>query len=297
MKQILTIAGFIIFFGACSKNEAHSERQETESKFSESTDKGADETATKEDLIGGLFDLGSALVKSADEVGQELFQLTEKEQKDIGERLHKKLKSEHKFQEGSRQLERIKKLSMPFKAILSRKDLALKFSIIEADEVNAFSHVGGYIYFNTGLLEIISTDAELQFVVGHEIAHLELGHCEKLLTYAVRAEGLGNELGGALGAESAGTIASLAYRALSSGYSEDQELACDAWAYRAMRKSGMTHIDCCAMSRKFLEREDKAEDPGNKSGDPIDKLHSELDAHFRTHPHAKKRLNALEQLK
>ena len=64
---------------------------------------------------------------------------------------------------------------MPFKAILSRKDLALKFSIIEADEVNAFSHVGGYIYFNTGLLEIISTDAELQFVVGHEIAHLELG--------------------------------------------------------------------------------------------------------------------------
>ena len=72
---------FILFFGACSKNEAHSERQETESKFSESTDKGADETATKEDLIGGLFDLGSALVKSADEVEQNFFSLLKKNKK------------------------------------------------------------------------------------------------------------------------------------------------------------------------------------------------------------------------
>ena len=52
------------------------------------------------------------------------------------------------------------------------------------------------------------------------------------------------------------------------------------------------------MAKKFLERE-KAElktDTG-KSGDSIDQLATKVDNHFRTHPSAKKRLEALEKLK
>ena len=64
--------------------------------------------------------------------------------------------------------------------------------------------------------------------------------------------------GGALGAEAAESIAAVAYEALSAGYSEKQELDCDAWSYRAMRKDGCPHKDCIAMTQIFLERE-KAE--------------------------------------
>ena len=105
-------------------------------------------------------------------------------------------------------------------------------------------------------------------------------------------------MGGALGAEAAESIAAVAYEALSAGYSEKQELDCDAWSYRAMRKDGCPHKDCIAMTQIFLERE-KAEsktDTG-KSGDSIDRLATEVDNHFRTHPPAKKRLEALENLK
>ena len=249
-------------------------------------------------MIGNLFRLGSSLAKSADEIGQEIFGLSAKEQKEIGERLHKKLKSKHGLQEDSAQLARIQRLAAPFQKHMKRKDITLSFHILNLDEVNAFSHVGGYIYLNKGFLKIIETDVELQFVIGHEIAHLDLGHCEKLLTYAVRAKDLGDELGGALGAEAAESIAAVAYEALSAGYSEEQELACDAWSYRAMRKDGRPHKDCIAMTQKFLERE-KAEsktDTG-KSGDSIDQLATKVDNHFRTHPPAKKRLEALEKLK
>jgi predicted Zn-dependent protease len=38
--------------------------------------------------------------------------------------------------------------------------VALSFHILNLDEVNAFSHLGGYIYINKGLLEIIETDAK-----------------------------------------------------------------------------------------------------------------------------------------
>ena len=249
-----------------------------------------DKKPKQDDLIGNLFQLGSSLAKSADEIGQEILGLSAREQKEIGERLHKKLKSRHGLQEDSAQLARIKELAAPFQKHMKRKDVTLSFHILNLDEVNAFSHVGGYIYVNKGFLKVFETDAQLQFVIGHEIAHLDLGHCEKLLTYAVRAKGLGDELGEAL--------AAVAYEALSAGYSEKQELACDAWSYRAMRKDGCPHKDCIAMTQKFLERE-KAEsktDTG-KSDNPIDQLTTEVDNHFRTHPPAKKRLEELEKLK
>lgn len=254
----------------------------------------ADNKKKPDDLIGGLFDLGTSLAQTADEVGQEIFGLTAKEQKEIGARLHRKLKAKHGLQQDNTKFARIEKLAAPFQKKMKRKDVALSFHILDLDEVNAFSHVGGHIYFNRGLLKIIESDAELQFVIGHEIAHLELGHCEKLLTYAVRAKGLGDELGGALGAEAAEAIAGLAYQTLSAGYSEEQEFACDKWSYHAMRKAGRTHAQTTAMARKFVEHE-KTE-PDEKPKDPIDRVAREVDHHFRTHPPAKNRLEALEKL-
>jgi len=245
---------------------------------------GDDEKPKPKDPLGSLFELGSSLAKSADEIGQAMFGLTEKEQKEIGQRLHRKIKAKHGLKNDSAQLARIQKLAAPFLKQMKRKKLAVSFYVLNSDEVNAFSHVGGHIYLNKGLLEIIETDAELQFVLGHEIAHLELGHCEKLLTYAVRAKGLGDELGGTLGAEAAEAIAGLAYQALSAGYSEEQELACDAWAFHPMRKNGCTHPECTAMIRKFMERE-----KGKTEGKSEDRLSKAINNHFRTHPPAKKR--------
>ena len=235
-----------------------------------------DEKPKPKDPLGSLFELGSSLAKSADEIGQ---------------RLHRKIKAKHGLKNDSAPLARIKKLAAPFLKQMKRKDLAVSFYVLNSDEVNAFSHVGGHIYLNKGLLEIIETDAELQFVLGHEIAHLELGHCEKLLTYAVRAKGLGDELGGTLGAEAAEAIAGLAYQALSAGYSEEQELACDAWAFHPMRKNGCTHPECTAMIRKFMERE-----KGKTEEKSEDSLSKAINNHFRTHPPAKKRLEALKKL-
>jgi predicted Zn-dependent protease len=301
MNSILPTVAIISLIAGCGKiNNQTAQKEGTDNIASNSANpetKDLQSAPPEDDLIGDLLRFGSGLAKSADEIGQEIFGLNKKEQKEVGEALHKRIKQEHTILDDSIEIGRIKKLAAPFENSISRKDLNLQFSIIEADEVNAFSHVGGYIYFNTGLLKIIESDEELQFVVGHEIAHLELGHCEKLITYAVRAKGLGDELGGSLGAESAQAIAGIAYQALSSGFSQDQEFACDAWSYKTMRKSGVSHTDCCAMSRKFVKREKQSSSSEDKSKDPANKIDSEIDAHFRTHPPAEKRLEALEKLK
>ena len=54
---------------------------------------------------------------------------------------------------------------------------------MDSDEVNAFSHPGGYVYVNRGLFDLIGEDEDyaLQFAVGHEIAHVDLQHAIKCL--------------------------------------------------------------------------------------------------------------------
>lgn len=45
-------------------------------------------------------------------------------------------------------------------------------------EVNAYATVGRHIIVNTGLIEKMDNESQLCAVIGHEIAHLELGHIE-----------------------------------------------------------------------------------------------------------------------
>ena len=53
----------------------------------------------------------------------------------------------------------------------SRPELPWTFGIIDTSEVNAFAAPGGYILVTRGLYEILSTDAEVAAVLGHEISH------------------------------------------------------------------------------------------------------------------------------
>ena len=45
-------------------------------------------------------------------------------------------------------------------------------------EVNAYATVGRHIIVNTGLIEKMNNEAQLCAVIGHELAHLELGHIQ-----------------------------------------------------------------------------------------------------------------------
>ena len=54
----------------------------------------------------------------------------------------------------------------------SRPDLPWAFGIIDTGEVNAFAAPGGYILITRGLYQLLSDDAEVAAVLGHEISHV-----------------------------------------------------------------------------------------------------------------------------
>ena len=51
-----------------------------------------------------------------------------------------------------------------------------QFGVIRRGDANAFSTPGGHVFVTTGLLERLNSEAELAFVLAHEIAHVDLEH-------------------------------------------------------------------------------------------------------------------------
>ena len=56
------------------------------------------------------------------------------------------------------------------------KGYKYRVQIIVDEDPNAFAVAGGNLYFSTGLLDLIENDSELEFVIAHEVAHIERRH-------------------------------------------------------------------------------------------------------------------------
>jgi len=175
-----------------------------------------------------------------------------------------------------------------------RKGITFQFALVDSLVTNACSTLGGYIFINRGLLNFAKTDAELQFVIGHEIAHVELRHCARQLTYAIRAQQVGEAAEKDAG-KLAGNVTQLAYSLLSVGNSQEQEFAADEWAYKAMRQIGRTKADATSMARLFAaQARERAETSFSSAG--TTKIAAGWERHFQTHPPAGERLQRLERL-
>jgi beta-barrel assembly-enhancing protease len=78
----------------------------------------------------------------------------------------------------------------------SRPELTFQFGILDDDNVNAFSCPGGYILISKGALRAIDNEAELAYVLAHEISHAVLSHSIKIEQKGGFVEFIANFLSG-----------------------------------------------------------------------------------------------------
>ncbi len=179
-----------------------------------------------------------------------------------------------------------------------RMELNYSVTILDSDVPNAFSHPGGYLYVSRGLLDMVA-DAEdhvLEFVIGHELAHLELGHAMGCLRSPVVRE------------LKDGTLRKLYFLILPHAYPDELEFAADEWVYSRMRRRGRSNFEILACLRKVAayakangfengraKPEDTLTDPvGDEKGIA---LASPIENHLRAHTAAWKRLDHLKRLR
>lgn len=240
-------------------------------------------------VFEGLFNLAiessQAVAEVLDDELQDHMKLTKQEEEKLGLLLHQQLKDEGMEIISDPKLDNlIAKLVAPILDDQSNAGYQYHFYVINDMEVNAFALLGGHVYLHRGLIEFVDNESQLQFVLGHEIGHIELGHCAKKVTFLVR----GSELGGEL----IGQLAGLAYQVVSLGYSEKQELASDRFGYEYMTLDQQQVLPFISRLYDLQSSDSTVRDSDNTSGVVL----RAIEGHFASHPTAEQRMKNLEAL-
>jgi len=150
-------------------------------------------------------------------------------------------------------------------------------------EPNAFALPGGFVYATDSLLARLSGDGDaVLFVLGHEIGHVELGHCAD--QYRLRPNG-SNPVRDILGG-----VLSVGRLLASIHFSSAQELEADAFSVRLMRS---LHRDPSAGLR-VMDALGLPADARTKRG-PDEVAVEAASDYFHTHPGSWERRAALER--
>ncbi|MDR7419920.1 MAG: M48 family metalloprotease [Armatimonadota bacterium] len=130
---------------------------------------------------------------------------------------------------------RLRAIGRRVATVSSRRSVPYTFKVIRGRDVNAISLPGGFIYATEALMRFVASDAELAFVMGHEVAHVAARHHVALLERELLLGLLSRLL---LGPESnIAQLGQIARALVARGYSRENEYEADrvgiGYAHRA----------------------------------------------------------------
>jgi predicted Zn-dependent protease len=174
----------------------------------------------------------------------DLFGISEKQEIEAGKQAQKEAYKQYgqPLPPDNPMARRVETIGMRLAALSSRKDIPYSYQVLKNDKVlNAFAAPGGPVFVTTKLMNTVSNDAELAFVLGHETAHIDQKHIVNAVEKQQKvALGVGI-LGSILGYNDSNVyqaISGIAFTAWSKGFSRDQESEADTFGIRWMSQLG-----------------------------------------------------------
>lgn len=105
-------------------------------------------------------------------------------------------------------------------------------TLLNSNVNNAFAIPGGYVYITRQLLALMNDEAELAFVMGHEVAHVAARHGQKRQTRAALSNILAGLAGAVTGSQIVGQGAGVVAQLTTLGFSREQEREADSLGVR-----------------------------------------------------------------
>lgn len=133
--------------------------------------------------------------------------------------------------------ERVARIGAKVAAASPRKDVTYTYKVVNSKIINAFAAPGGPVMITKALVQLMTTDDELAFVLGHETGHIAAQHGRKAINRALIAQGLVSLIGGNSNQTTQLGI-NITYSLFESGYSRDQEYEADKYGVSLMTKAG-----------------------------------------------------------
>jgi Zn-dependent protease with chaperone function len=173
--------------------------------------------------------------------------ISKEEEINMGRDTARQLEAQYGVYQDPAAQERVNRIGQSLVAVCGRKDLPYTFKILNADEINALSCPGGFVYVFRGLLDYMPSDAELAGVLGHEIGHVVKRHTvnqiEKNMwtTIGLIIATGGRDIG----------LASMASQALAAGYSRTDERGADKEGFAYSVRAGYNPYSMLLTLRKL----------------------------------------------
>jgi len=161
----------------------------------------------------------------------------------LGRNVYDDLKAKHQIVEDSRYLPVLRSVGARVSAAAQPHWFTERFYVVRGNDVNAFSAPGGYVFVNEGLLRTVDDANELANVLGHETAHLVLGHVQAKLQQQKRKKFLSN-IGkmfaskGSQGAQNSFDVATKVGNYSFLNFTRQQEFSADELGAKLAAKAG-----------------------------------------------------------
>lgn len=187
----------------------------------------------------------------------------------------------------------VKRLGRSLLGGIRRKEIKYEFHLIDHDAVNAFAIPGGQIFVFNGLLDFVESEAELAYILGHEITHVDARHCIELF----QAELAAAKVGGALFDNFLAKIAMrFATNVITGGYRKFQEFEADKGGLHFAVLAGYEPMAAEKVMKRMGEKFDRTRAP-RKAKDPLTELGKSVaiaaGSYFHSHPPSHERVAKL----
>ncbi len=155
--------------------------------------------------------------------------------------------------------------------------------------INAFSLPGGHVYVGEGLLDLMSSEDQLAFILGHEIEHVNHYHCAERIQVEARLRNL--KLG------IVGALVQIPLEVWEAGYSKDEELEADREGLRLSVLGGYSPYGAVSLFEKFNELHAEHMIHAKSPEQELSELAIQsLEGYFRSHPVTSERLTQAENV-
>lgn len=224
--------------------------------------------------IGSIFDAVQGVAKS-----QEIASMSAEEEVAVGREIAGRTLTTYPLVRDEKLQRYINGVGLWVAMQSEKPDLPWRFAAVQSDQINAFAVPGGTVLVTAGMLKLVSNEAELACVVGHEVGHIVRRHHLDLLQKEVLlqsgakivSDNLRTDAKGQLGQFAVGEGAQIFARSLDRSSERDADADGVIYAARAGYDAG-----ACLL---FMQRM-----AGMKQEAGV------LESLYKTHPEAKERV-------
>ncbi|MBZ5663745.1 MAG: M48 family metalloprotease [Acidobacteriia bacterium] len=169
-------------------------------------------------------------------------------------------------------------------ALHAHRRLPYSFHLVQNRAmINAFSLPGGHVYVGEGLLDLMTSEDQLAFIIGHEVEHIDHYHCAERVQIEARLRNLNLGIAGAL--------VQIPLEVWEAGYNKGEELEADREGMRLAVLSGYSPYGAVSLFEIFSKLHSEYIIHARSPEQELSELAIQgLVGYFRSHPLSSERI-------